>query len=405
VGVDRGDTVDLTLGEWNADGEASASYEGFPVSVAGGIPGETVEAEVIRRFPESLAVRVTRVVDPSADRVEPRCPYFSPPAGSPRGGCTGCQWQHVRYESQLEYKRQAIARRLAGVPVLAGAEVLPTLPAPRSLGYRNHARFTIGKREDAGTVGFVNRATRRFLPVDRCLLMNERINEALAEVQGKAQGMTQMSIRVGANSGDLLIQPRLQNPEIQLASGQTHLTEEILGHRFRIAASAFFQVNSAQVESVAGILQRGLGLDGGGVVVDAYCGVGTFAVLLAPHAGRVIGIELSASAIEDARANAGGLDNVSFVEARTEEALRAMEAPVEAVVLDPPRTGCAPEVLDALRRLMPSNVAMVSCDPETMTRDLAILCEVAFALKAVQPVDMFPQTRHVEAVAMLRRAT
>ena len=140
-------------------------------------------------------------------------------------------------------------------------------------------------------------------------------------------------------------------------------------------------------------------------MVDAYCGVGTFSVLLAPHAGRVIGIELSASAIDDAQDNARGLDNVTFIEAPTEQALATMSESVNAVVLDPPRAGCAPEVLDALGRLAPERVAMVSCDPDTMVRDLAVLCGGAFTLESVQPVDMFPQTRHVEAVATLRRTT
>jgi len=392
------------LGKINAEGESSADYGGFPVSVAGGVPGESVAAEIIRRFPESLAARVVRVKAPSPDRIEPACPYFLPPAGSPRGGCTGCQWQHVRYERQLEYKREAIATRLVGVPALAGAAVLPTLANSRRLGYRNHARFTVYKKgPEAGAVGFVNRVTRRILPIDRCLLMNDGINEALAEIQGRAQGMTQISVRAGSNSGDRLIQPRLQNLEIHLASGQTHLVEEILGHRFRIAASSFFQVNSGQVEAVVGILRERLGLTGSEVVVDAYCGVGTFAVLLASHAGRIIGIESSASAIDDARENARGLDNVTFVQARTEEALAAIDRRVDAVVLDPPRAGCAPEVLDALKKLAPERVAMVSCDPDTMTRDLAVLCDGAFTVESVQPVDMFPQTRHVEAAATLRR--
>ena len=404
LGVDRGDTLDLVLGKLNAEGESSAEHEGFPVAVTGGIPGEHVAAEIIRRFPESLAANVVQVDRPSPDRTEPPCPYFMPPAGSPLGGCTGCQWQHVRHERQLEWKREAIAARLGGMPELAGAAVLPTVRSPLPFGYRNHARFTVLKKGDeAGAVGFVNRVTRRFLRVDRCLLMNDGINEALAELQGRAQGMTQISVRAGSNSGDRLIQPRLENTGIPLESGQTHLVEDILGRRFRVAASSFFQVNSSQVEAVVRVLQERLGLTGAELVVDAYCGVGTFAVLLAPHARRVIGIELSASAIDDAQDNARGLDNVTFIEAPTEQALAKMNERVNAVVLDPPRAGCAPEVLDALGRLAPERVAMVSCDPDTMVRDLAVLCSGAFTLESVQPVDMFPQTRHVEAVATLSR--
>ena len=406
LGIDRGYTVDLSLKELNAEGEASADYGGFEMSVAGGLPGESVSAEVIRRFPDSLAARVVRVREPSADRTEPPCPYFMPPAGSSLHACTGCQWQHVHYERQIRHKRDAIARQLPRVPALADAAVLPTLASPLPLGYRNHARFTVRKKgTEAGAIGYVNRVTRRFLRVDRCLLMNESINEALGVLQGEAQGMTQISVRAGSNSGDRLIQPRLPDPAIPLASGQTHLTEELLGRKFRVAASSFFQVNSGQMPAVVQVLRHCLGLTGGETVVDAYCGVGTFAVLLAPHARRVMGIELSASAIDDATENARGMDNVTFIEARTENALAGITETVHAVVLDPPRAGCVPEVLDALKKLAPERVAMVSCDPDAMVRDLAVLCDGPFVLESVQPIDMFPQTRHVEAVASLRRAS
>jgi 23S rRNA (uracil1939-C5)-methyltransferase len=152
------------------------------------------------------------------------------------------------------------------------------------------------------------------------------------------------------------------------------------------------------------LLRDGLRLTGSETVVDAYCGAGTFAVLLAPYVRRVIGIEDSASAVEDARANAAGLPNVEFILGRAEDALARIEGAVDAVALDPPRAGCHPAAIDAVCRLRPGRVALVSCEPAAMARDLARLCDGPFILEAVRPVDMFPQTRHGEAVAFLAAA-
>jgi 23S rRNA (uracil1939-C5)-methyltransferase len=415
LAVKPGDRVSLSLGPLDDSGEATATLGGAPVSVAGGLPGEQVTAEIVKVFHERVAARVAEVATASPDRVVAPCPYYLQ--------CTGCQLQHLSYAGQLVFKRDRLRAEFAKWPRLAGANLLPTLPSRQEFGYRNHARFTVQKRDEPsgtskrGDAGFVNTATRRFVKVDRCLLMDGRINSALGAMQGKLQGMSQLSVRVGATDEDagasghsssasggprgLLIQPKLDDPAIALDSGQTHYEVEALGRRFRVAGSSFFQVNVRQLENVVELLREGLRLTGTETVVDAYCGAGTFAVLLAPHARQVIGIEDSASAVEDARANAGGLSNVRFIEGRAEGALAHFEGAVDAVVLDPPRAGCHPAALDAVCRLRPGRVALVSCEPAAMARDLARLCDGPFILEVVHPVDMFPQTRHVEAVAFL----
>jgi 23S rRNA (uracil1939-C5)-methyltransferase len=329
---------------------------------------------------------------PDPDRVLAPCPYYGP--------CTGCQLQHVDYGRQLEFKRARVVRALQESPTTAAIEVRPALPSPDIFGYRNHARFTVGRE---GEVGFVNRHTRRFLRIDECLLMSPAINETLRRVQGGLKGMTQVSVRVGVNTGDRLIQPRLVSPGLGLDSGGSHYEESVRGRRFRVAGSSFFQVNSAMAERVLDLVAEALRLSGTELVVDAYAGVGVFATLLAGRAREVIGIEDSASAVEDAKANAAGLANVRFVMGRTEAVLPTF-ASVDAVVLDPPRAGCHPDAIEALRSLAPANVAMVSCEPEALARDLGLLCDGgAYAVDWVQPVDMFPQTYHVECVAAVRR--
>ena len=391
-----GDVLELRLGEFDARGETSCEVEGAPAAVAGGMPGETVRAEVEKVFPERVVLKVVDVIEPSTDRVEPPCPYFS--------SCSGCQWQHIGYQRQLDEKTRRVEAALAGNEDLRDARVHPTLASPSQYGYRNHARFTVGRRDgDAGKVGYVNATTRRFLQVDRCLLMDEPINGVLERVQGRLTGMSQVSVRSGGDTGSMLVQPKFDPPWPDLETGQSHYEDEVASARFRVASSSFFQVNTPQLANMVGLMTRSLGLSGKERVVDAYCGVGTFTVLLAPFSGHVTGIEESASAVADARINAAGRDNVEFVEARTEDALRKIAEPVDVLVLDPPRRGCAPEALAATVDLAPARIAMVSCEPDAMARDLAALCESAYVLDDVYPIDMFPQTRHVEALAILSR--
>ena len=387
-------TLTLTLRALGRHGEALAETDdGKPVFVFGGIPGETVTAEVVATRRGYVAARVTDVADPSPHRVEPACPYF--------GECTGCQWQHVAYERQLEMKREALAdalHRIGGLDI----EPLPTLPSPDTLGYRNHARFTVSKQ--GGRLGYVHKERRRHVEVEECLLMAPWINHALASLQGHAAETTQLSLRYGVHTGDYLLQPTFQDMDVPLASGQKHYQEALLGHPFRVSSPSFFQVNTRQAEQMAELVMGELRLDGSQTVVDAYAGVATFAVLMADRARRVIAVEESKSAVADARVNIEGIPNVELRQARTEDVLSELaEGGVDAVLLDPPRAGCMPGTLDALLDVPPERVVYVSCDPETLARDLAILAAGPFRIEQVRPVDMFPQTYHVEAVATLVR--
>ena len=383
----------LTLDGMAPLGDCYARFEEQTINVFGGLPGERVVARIVRyrrrrrRFVSGI---VERVLSASPHRVAPPCPLFGP--------CSGCQWQHVSYDHQLTLKREAVENEIRRYSDLDGVAVAPTIPSPQPFNYRNHARFTVRR---GGSLGFSNRITRRFVPVDECMLMTPGINDALAELQGKCAETTQLSVRYGINTGDYLVQPTLQNPDVDLSSGQTHYSEELLGHRFRVASPSFFQVNTHQAERMANLVRDRLGLTGVETLLDAYAGVGTFAVLLAGDAGRVIAVEESSAAVRDAALNAESVSNVEFVEAKTEVALETLDTPVDAVILDPPRAGCAPSVLTALARLAPRRVVYVSCDPSTLARDLAVLAGGGMTVLSVEPLDMFPQTYHVETVATL----
>lgn len=391
--------AELELGELGELGDTIAEFEGMPINVAGGIPGERAVVRIYRyrrRRKDMVSGIVSRVIVPSPHRVVPRCGYCGP--------CSGCQWQHITYPVQLQFKREKIEDCLGNYDSLRETMVLPTLPAPSEYYYRNHARFTVRM---GGQMGFSNRITRRFIRVEHCLLMDPVINGALTDFQDKSAETTNMSLRVGANTGDLLVQPTFQNPEIRTPSGQTHYVEEMMGRELRVASPSFFQVNTAQAESLIRLVRDGLELDESVVLVDAYAGVGVFAILLAPYVARAIAIEESASAVQDGKLNAKGLDNVEFVQLKTEEALVDLQEICglpdvpEAVILDPPRTGCHPQAIESLLRLRPDKVAYVSCDPPSLARDLDALVEGGYEVGSVQPVDMFPQTYHVESVTIL----
>ncbi len=388
--VERGQHVKLTLDGMGRLGEAMAMLDDKPVFVFGGIPGEEVVAEVIRERRHYIAAQVIEVVKASPHRIQSPCPYFGP--------CTGCQWQHIDYSHQLELKRHTVEDALTRVGGINNVPVLPTWPSPQEYGYRNHARFTIGSQ---GRLGFVHKERRRFVDIDSCMLMDAGINGALSQLQSRCAETTQLSVRYSPSGGSWLIQPALANPEIPLESGQKQYQEVMGGVSFRVAASSFFQVNIPQAEAVANLVRESLQLSGRETLVDAYAGVGTFAALLSPHAAKVIAIEESASAIKDAGENLALFPNVEIRQGKTEAVLGELEGEVDAVVLDPPRAGCQRQALESLMKLAPTRVAYVSCDPETLARDLKVLTTGPYSIEAVQPVDMFPQTHHVECVAIL----
>lgn len=386
--------VELRLGAHADDGNPVAEYEGAPVSVMGGLADEAVRAEITWINPQGLHARVTEVLEASPHRIPAPCSYFL--------DCTGCQWQHVTYDHQLELKRGRVIAAMSDYESLAGYVVEPVIGSPLTLGYRNHARFTVARwPENRGQVGYMNAVTRRFVKTDRCLLMNDPVNAVLGKVQGRLGGMSQFSVRASAKTGSTLIQPPLPGGPGLPESGQTHYEESVAGLEFRVASPSFFQVNVAQLERMAEEVRSMLGLNGGGTLLDAYCGVGTFAALLAPHVNRVLAIEESASAIQDALRNADGLRDVEFIQGKSEEVMPGLAGDVDFVILDPPRSGCMPEALDAVRRMSPSRVVLVSCDTSAMARDQARMVANGFRLEKIQPVDMFPQTRHVEVLSLL----
>lgn len=396
LGLEVGDQLTLDADEFDERGLAVSEFQGASVTIAGAIPGERVTVRIAKIYRDRVATRAETVSTRSEHRVTPECRYF--------GECSGCQWQHINYGEQLAMKRSAVIAELSAYHTLRGVEVLEALPSPKRFRYRNHARFTVGRGGESGIAGYVNADDRRFVRIDECMIMDDRINETLTRLQGRLDRMTQFSIRVGTNTGDTIVQPLLTAEIQDVESGRQQYIEKVRGAKFQVAASSFFQVNTDQLSQVIDEMVELLKLGSSDTLADLYCGVGTFTRLLAPFVKEVIGIEESASAVADARVNCADVDNVTFVEAKAEVAaveLVDSDQQIDVAIIDPPRIGCAPEALDALSKLAPRRIMMVSCNPTTMARDLDALCRRGFKLVSVRPVDMFPQTRHVESLALL----
>ncbi|MEO7000281.1 MAG: class I SAM-dependent RNA methyltransferase [Ktedonobacterales bacterium] len=389
---------------WQA-GVASPLFAQF--AVVGALPGELVEIAVrwslprpgrkrAKRVPPPI-VRLLRVIEAAPDRVTPPCPVF--------GECGGCQLQQMRYDAQLDWKTARVRETLIAAGFIQPL-VLPALGCEPPWNYRNHMRFSVNRE---GEIGLTARGTHRVLPLRSCPIAHPRINDALAILRQTPQPQPQALIRYGDATGQIIFQPtpdetthqQLQAAGFDVRKGE--FEEALHGARFRIRPSSFFQTNTTQANRMIDLTLAALPSGPDVTLVDAYCGVGTFARLLAGCVGRVLAIEESASAIRDARWNLRDAPNMEVIQAKVEERLPQITERLDGLVIDPPRAGCQRPVLDALIARRVPTVVYVSCDPDTLARDLAYLCLVtgAYRLVSVQPLDMFPQTAHIENIVTL----
>jgi 23S rRNA (uracil1939-C5)-methyltransferase len=371
--------------------------------------------------------------------VEPPCPYFG------LDKCGGCQWQHIGYERQAELKREIVTdqlRRLGHITTLPVADTLvvatPSLSEGETgddktqyllsntqylmFGYRNHVQFAA---TSDGKLGYRRTASHEVIAIDRCLLLHERLDELHTALDVAWPELTGVSLRTGVNTSQALILFETTGddaPELEInlpaacalltphgvkpLIGEPWIVEEVAGRRYRVSAESFFQVNTAAAEALVAVVTQYAQLRPNDVLLDAYCGVGLFALSLAGLAAEVIGIESSPSACEDFAFNAGDAANVTLHEGAVEEVLlvlRSQRQHVDVVVMDPPRAGAGPEVIRELAALGPRRIVYVSCDPATLARDAVDLASVGYRLIEAQPVDLFPQTYHVETVALWER--
>jgi 23S rRNA (uracil1939-C5)-methyltransferase len=354
-------------------------------------PGELVEAQIERSHADYVEAAVTRVIEPSADRIAPRCPLF--------GECGGCQLQHLSYPAQLAAKEAVVREQLRRIARMEDAPVRPIVGAKKPWGYRNHVRLSTGAKY--GDIGFISRQGRRLLKVEECPIADPWVNEVLPRLQGHGRGLHQVQMRHNERTGDFLVYPPIAASGVP--SGQKSYRETLGGFTFQVSASAFFQVNSAQAEEMVRLVGEALPARGA-LLIDAFAGVGTFAVIFANRFDRVIAIEESNTAAKDAIVNVEQAPNAEVRAGKVEDLLPLLERAPDAVLLDPPRPGCAPVVLESIAKLRPGAVVYVSCNPATLARDLRVLVDAGYTLDSVTPLDMFPQTGHIECVSKLTLA-
>lgn len=449
--VKKGDLIEIEITGLGSSGEGVGKYEGFTVFVPGALPQETVEASVSLVKKSYATAGLSKVLMASKDRTEPLCPIYKE--------CGGCQLQHLSYAGQLEVKRQQVQAALTRIGHL-DIEALPTLGCVNSWQYRNKMQFpaslnAAGKLD----IGCYALSTHSVIDTPNCLIQKGANNQVLATVRawmekyqisaydektGKGIVRHVMS-RVGVHSGEIMavlvvsvyelpkrqelctmlreavpglvsiIQNINKKPtniimglKNKVLWGKATIKDSLGALSFNISALSFFQVNSEQAEVLYDKALEYAALTGKETVVDVYCGTGTISLYMARQAKKVYGIEIVAPAIDDAKINAqeNGLKNAEFIcgDAAVElpKLLKTGVQP-DVIMVDPPRAGCEEKVLAAMVSVVPERIVYVSCNPASLARDLAYLEANGYKTQQVQPVDMFPQTHHVECVCLLSK--
>jgi 23S rRNA (uracil1939-C5)-methyltransferase len=407
-------TFEFELTAMAHGGSALGRHEGRVIFVPYTIPGETVRVELIEAHTRWGRGRLLEIVDPSPHRVEPPCPYFGPDK------CGGCHFQQIAYEAQAEYKREVVIDQLARLGGLHDINVQEIIGAAEPWVYRNHAQFSTTPE---GQLGFLTADTHHVVPVEECLILDPLLDELRAALDMEWPQLHRLSLRCGSATGDRMAVFELNHYEdfdievdfavscvILLADGEAvvlmgnaYLEEQVAGRDYRISANSFFQVNTAGAEALVALVHESLAPTKSDTLLDLYCGVGLFGLSLADQVGRVLGVEADPSAAADFRYNARGLDHVELIEGKAQSVLPRIKEPVDLLLLDPPRSGAGQGIINQVAGLKPRRVVYVSCDPATLARDARHLTESGFLLKEVQPVDLFPQTYHVESVALFAR--
>ena len=386
--------------------------DGRAVFVPYTLPGEQVRVHLVEQHRGFARARLVEVVRPSSDRITPRCIHY--------GVCGGCHFQHTTYANQLKLKQAVVRDQLERIGGIANPLVDEVVASPMEWNYRNALQFHLTA---AGKLGYQGWGTHNVVPISECHLPEEALNQIWPQLDMEPlPGIERVELRLGAEEEVLLAleSSEINAPEFSvdiplsavhlspagklILAGEDYLLMEVRGRVFKVSAESFFQVNTAQAEAMVDHILEGLPFDQTKTVLDVYCGVGLFSAFIAPRVKKCIGVELSESACEDFAVNLDEFDNVELYVGAAEQILPALKIQPDIVVVDPPRAGIERQALDALIELKPNTIAYVSCDPATLARDLKRLVAAGYRLERVTPFDLFPQTFHVETIALLTRS-
>ena len=455
VPLRKGQICEVRVDDLAFGGKGVGRVEGFVVLVDGGVPGDLVKVQVEKVRGNYAEGRAREVVEGSPHRVAAPCEHF--------GLCGGCRWQNLPYGIQLEYKRRQVVEALRRIGGLADPPVEETLPSPDEYFYRNKMEFSFGRDPEGSLTLGLHPASSYLEVFDlkRCHLQSDLSNRIVAEVRDRCRQaalppydvrqhtgfLRYLTIREGKLSGQVMAnvvtgdgganeavwadalramaaEVTAAHPQIksfvrnvnasratiavgqreEVLAGAPSIHETILERTFEITANSFFQTNSRQAERLYATVLEMADLSRADGVLDLYSGTGAISILAASRAGEVRGVESLAGSVRNAERNAAlnGVRNVYFICGEAKKALAAMAAdrrPPTVVIVNPPRAGLNGPVIRHLLRLRPRRMVYVSCNPTTLARDLKEICERDYRLAQVRPVDMFPQTFHIECVA------
>ena len=460
----KDDCVTLHIEDIGTGGEGIGKADGFTFFVKDAIVGDVIEAKIMKLKKNYGYARLMKVLTPSKDRVEPKCPVARQ--------CGGCQIQEMRYEAQLAFKQKMVQNNLERIGGLSDFEMYPVIGMETPYAYRNKAQFPVGEDKDGNIViGFYAGRTHHIVEQTDCCIGAPENGEVLRKVKAYMQKnqirpyneehhsgiVRHILIRTGYHTKEIMVclivnaakASCLKNAEQLTESlremdgmtsvmvnfntektnvilgkksevlwGQPYIEDFIGDVKYQISPQSFFQVNPMQTEKLYAKALEYAGLTGNETVWDLYCGIGTISLFLAKNARKVYGVEIVPQAIEDARNNAkrNGIDNAEFFVGKAEEVVPAFYEKAlkqaqdseagksirpDVVVVDPPRKGCEEVLLETIVKMQPQRIVYVSCDSATLARDLKFLSANGYTVKKVQPVDQFGHSVHIETVVLL----
>lgn len=381
---------------------------GRPVFVQGALPGETVRAALTVDKERFAHAYVTEVVEASPARVTPRCPHYGP--------CGGCHYQHINYEEQLLAMRLVVGDQLQRIGGLKNVDILPVVASPDRWEYAYEAVFS---PTDGGGLGYWSPRQREIIPIETCPITQPRIMTLFNDIDLDLPDLRKLTLRLDSQEEmlaalevedveapllevDFPVSVSIVLPDKTAASliGDPHLIYEIKGRDFRVSPGCFFQPNLSMVEALVQIVIDFAGLAGGERVLELYSGVGLLTAFLAEQAGEVMAVEYNSDAVADMVVNLADLDNVALYHGLVEEVLPSIASRPDLIVVDPGRNGLAKPVVAQIGALAPQRLVYVGTDLARTARDSKELTNAGFTLVRVQPLDMRPQTYHIDTVSL-----
>ncbi len=445
----KNDEIISVIENYGYEGEGVARVDGIPVFVPFAAVGDKLKIKIVKVNKTHMFGIITEIIEPSPVRVKAPCLSY--------GKCGGCNLMHLNYEEQLKLKRERVADCIKKIAKI-DAEILSVIPSDKQFNYRNKVQMPIGENAEV-YAGFYATRSHRIVKCDNCFLQdkdtaelvlvflnwmkeykisayNEETGNGLirhlfirsgADKEGKKSilvmpvisgntlpyadelkkaleplGVTSICININKKSTNVILGDKTVN-----LYGNGYTEDILCENAFKISPESFYQVNKPQAEKLYNTAMKMAQIKSSDTVYDLYCGAGTITLCAAKYAGNVYGIEIVPKAVENAKENAkaNNIKNVKFMCGDVAETVRKLkrQAPPDVVILDPPRKGCDKPMLELLKEINPEKIVYISCNPATLARDLEFLCGTGYSCSSVQPVDLFPNTSHVECVTFLAK--